>query len=248
MDRRNFVLKTGAAVLGLTAAPGLVSGRSADSGAGSAASSVQSHGHFELPKLGFAYNALEPNLDAQTMEIHYSKHHAAYVTNLNNALHDHPMGALGLNDILKNLTLEPANTAIQNNAGGHFNHSLFWQILAPGGAKRPAGAVAEAINAQFGSYEEFANQFGTAATKVFGSGWVWLSLDAESKVFISTTANQDNPVMAKIVEKPGRPILGLDVWEHAYYLKFQNRRKEYIDAFMNLINWDSVAANMVNWR
>jgi Fe-Mn family superoxide dismutase len=240
MDRRNFVLKTGVAVLGLTAAPGLVSGKTSESAA--------AHGHFELPKLGYAYNALEPHLDAQTMEIHYSKHHAGYVTNLNNALHDHPMGSLSLNDILKNLTPEAANTAVRNNAGGHFNHSLFWKILTPGGANRPSGAVAEAINAQFGSYEEFANQFGTAATKVFGSGWVWLSLDAESKLFISTTPNQDNPVMAKIVEKPGRPVLGLDVWEHAYYLKFQNRRKEYIDAFMGLINWDSVGANMANWR
>ena len=162
MDRRNFVLKTGVAVLGLTAAPGLVSGKTTGSAA--------AHGHFELPKLGYAYNALEPHLDAQTMEIHYSKHHAGYVTNLNNALHDHPMGSLSLNDILKNLTPEAANSAVRNNAGGHFNHSLFWKILTPGGATRPAGTVAEAINAQFGSYEEFANQFGTAATKVFGSG------------------------------------------------------------------------------
>jgi Fe-Mn family superoxide dismutase len=238
MDRRNFVLKTGVAVLGLTAAPGLVSGKTAETAA--------AHGHFELPKLGFAYNALEPHLDAQTMEIHYSKHHAGYVTNLNNALHGHPMGSMGLNEMLKNLTPDASNAAVRNNAGGHFNHSLFWKILAPGGANRPTGTVADAINAQFGSYEEFANQFGTAATKVFGSGWVWLSVDAENKLFISTTPNQDNPLMARIAEKPGRPVLGLDVWEHAYYLKFQNRRKEYIDAFMGLINWDIVAANMGN--
>jgi Fe-Mn family superoxide dismutase len=238
MDRRNFVLKTGVAVLGLTAAPGLVSGKTAETAA--------AHGHFELPKLGFAYNALEPHLDAQTMEIHYSKHHAGYVTNLNNALHGHPMGSMGLNEMLKNLTPDASNAAVRNNAGGHINHSLFWKILAPGGANRPTGTVADAINAQFGSYEEFANQFGTAATKVFGSGWVWLSVDAENKLFISTTPNQDNPLMARIAEKPGRPVLGLDVWEHAYYLKFQNRRKEYIDAFMGLINWDSVAANMGN--
>lgn len=192
---------------------------------------------FELPKLPYAYNALESNIDAKTMEIHHTKHHQAYVTNLNNAIKDTDADKLSIEDICKNISKYPM--PVRNNGGGHYNHSLFWTIMKPNGGGEPTGALAEAINKAFGSFSDFKTQFGTAATTRFGSGWAWLSVSG-GKLVISSTPNQDNPLM-DVAEVKGTPILGLDVWEHAYYLHYQNRRPDYITAFWNVVNWDEVA-------
>jgi len=192
---------------------------------------------FELPRLGYAYEALEPVIDARTMEIHYSKHHNAYVTNANAALEKHPEFNLPLEVFLKDLNLVPEDIrmALRNNAGGHFNHTLFWEILTPGGAKAPKGALLEAINAAFGSFDAFKEAFGNAAKTRFGSGWAWLVKTPKGLV-VTSTPNQDTPLAE------GTPILGLDVWEHAYYLNYQNRRPDYVAAFFSVINWDVVEA------
>lgn len=192
---------------------------------------------FDLPKLGYAYEALEPVIDARTMEIHYSKHHNAYVTNANAALEKHPEFNLPLEVFLKDLNLVPEDIrmALRNNAGGHFNHTLFWEILTPGGAKAPKGALLEAINAAFGSFDAFKEAFGNAAKTRFGSGWAWLVKTPKGLV-VTSTPNQDTPLAE------GTPILGLDVWEHAYYLNYQNRRPDYVAAFFSVINWDVVEA------
>jgi superoxide dismutase, Fe-Mn family len=192
---------------------------------------------FELPKLGYAYEALEPVIDARTMEIHYSKHHNAYVTNANAALEKHPEFNLPLEVFLKDLNLVPEDIrmALRNNAGGHFNHTLFWEILTPGGAKAPKGALLDAINASFGSFDAFKEAFGNAAKTRFGSGWAWLVKTPKGLV-VTSTPNQDTPLAE------GTPILGLDVWEHAYYLNYQNRRPDYVAAFFSVINWDVVEA------
>ncbi len=192
---------------------------------------------FELPKLGYAYDALEPVIDARTMEIHYSKHHNAYVTNANAALEKHPEFNLPLEAFLKDLNLVPEDIrmALRNNAGGHFNHTLFWEVLTPGGAKAPKGALLEAINKAFGSFEAFKEAFGNAAKTRFGSGWAWLVKTPKGLV-VTSTPNQDTPLAE------GTPILGLDVWEHAYYLNYQNRRPDYVAAFFSVINWDVVEA------
>lgn len=192
---------------------------------------------FELPKLGYAYDALEPVIDARTMEIHYSKHHNAYVTNANAALEKHPEFNLPLEAFLKDLNLVPEDIrmALRNNAGGHFNHTLFWEVLTPGGAKAPKGALLEAINKAFGSFEAFKEAFGNAAKTRFGSGWAWLVKTPKGLV-VTSTSNQDTPLAE------GTPILGLDVWEHAYYLNYQNRRPDYVAAFFSVINWDVVEA------
>jgi Fe-Mn family superoxide dismutase len=192
---------------------------------------------FELPKLPYAYNALEPHVDAKTMEIHHSKHHQAYVTNLNNAAAGTDAEKLSIEDLCKQISKFPM--PIRNNGGGHYNHSLFWTILKPGGGSgAPTGDVAAAINTAFGSFDAFKTQFAAAGTTRFGSGWAWLSV-AGGKLSISSTPNQDNPLM-DVAEVKGTPILGLDVWEHAYYLHYQNRRPDYIAAFWNLVNWDEV--------
>lgn len=190
---------------------------------------------YTLPKLGYAYDALEPAIDARTMEIHHTKHHNAYVNNLNAALEKHPEFNLPLNEMLLDLNKVPEDirTAVRNNGGGHYNHTLFWEILTPGGAKEPNGELLEAINKAFGSYENFKNLFASAAATRFGSGWAWL-LKTDKGLVITSTPNQDTPL------SEGKPILALDVWEHAYYLKYQNRRPEYIDAFFSVINWDKV--------
>jgi superoxide dismutase, Fe-Mn family len=193
---------------------------------------------FELPKLAYAYNALEPHFDAMTMEIHHSKHHNAYVTNLNNAVKDTAMASLSLLDLLKDISKYPA--AVRNNGGGHYNHDLFWQIISPNGGGEPTGNLATAIQASFGSFASFKEEFAKAATTRFGSGWAWLVV-SNGKLVVSSTPNQDNPLM-DTAEVKGIPILGLDVWEHAYYLKFQNRRPDYISAFWNVVNWAEVAA------
>jgi Fe-Mn family superoxide dismutase len=191
---------------------------------------------YTLPQLPYAYDALEPHIDAKTMEIHHTKHHNTYVTKLNEALANSPLADKPVEELIADLSAVPekVRTAVRNNGGGHANHSMFWTILSAYGGGQPTGPMAEAINKTFGSYEKFQELFTAAATTRFGSGWAWLSQDGD-KLIIESTANQDNPLME------GRtPILGLDVWEHAYYLKYQNRRPEYIAAFYNIINWDEV--------
>jgi Fe-Mn family superoxide dismutase len=194
---------------------------------------------FALPQLPYAFEALEPSIDKMTMEIHHGKHHAGYVRKLNAALESHALAGKSLDDIVS--SVGPDDAAIRNNGGGHYNHSLFWEIIKPGESQMPYGKLADAINSNFGSFEKFKEEFSTAAATRFGSGWAWLSLDSNNKLFVSSTPNQDNPLMSKLVSTPGHPILGLDVWEHAYYLKYQNKRKDYISNFFNIINWEEVA-------
>ena len=194
---------------------------------------------FTLPSLPYDFNALEPHIDARTMEIHHGKHHNAYVTNLNNALTGTPGAEKTLEELMSNISAY--SMAVRNNGGGHYNHSLFWTIMSPNGGGTPVGALAEAIDKTFGSFADFKTQFSNAGATRFGSGWAWLSVDAAGKLFISSTPNQDNPLM-DIAEQKGTPILGMDVWEHAYYLHYQNRRPDYISAFFNVIDWNAVAA------
>ncbi len=193
---------------------------------------------FTLPALPYAFNALEPHLDARTMEIHHGKHHNAYVTNLNSAIAGKPEENSSIEEICKSVSKYPA--AVRNNGGGHYNHSLFWTLLSPSGGGAPSGAVADAIKSAFGSFDEFKTKFAAAGTGRFGSGWAWLIVDASGKLQITSTPNQDNPLM-DVAEGRGTPILGLDVWEHAYYLNYQNRRPDYIAAFWNIVNWNEVA-------
>ncbi|MFV0290564.1 MAG: superoxide dismutase [Mangrovibacterium sp.] len=193
---------------------------------------------FKLPELKYAYQALEPMIDARTMEIHHSKHHAAYVSNLNAAISGTALEDESLENILTHVSRQSA--AIRNNAGGHFNHSLFWEVLAPGGSKQPSNDFEEKLASAFGSFDGFKEQFSKAASTQFGSGWAWLVKQGNNLV-ISSTPNQDNPLM-DVASVKGSPILGLDVWEHAYYLTYQNRRPDYIKAFFELINWDVVEA------
>jgi Fe-Mn family superoxide dismutase len=200
----------------------------------------------QLPDLGYAYDALEPHIDARTMEIHHSKHHNAYVTNLNAALEGHPgLAAKSICELVIGLGDVPdaIRGAVRNNGGGHFNHSMFWKLIAPGGASAPTGAVADRIKAAFGSFESFKEAFTKAALTRFGSGWAWLGVKDDGSFGVCSTANQDNPLMGDAIAGCGccRPILGLDVWEHAYYLNYQNRRPDYVAAFFNIINWDVVA-------
>lgn len=193
---------------------------------------------FELPALPYAHNALEPHVDAKTMEIHHGKHHNAYVTNLNAAVAaDANAQGKSLEDLVKNISKYAP--AIRNNGGGHWNHSFFWQIMSPQGGGEPQGEVKFAIEGAFGSFENFKKEFAAAAATRFGSGWAWLCVDANKNLFVSSTPNQDNPLM-DIAEKKGTPILGIDVWEHAYYLHYQNRRPDYVGAFFNVVNWEEV--------
>jgi superoxide dismutase, Fe-Mn family len=193
---------------------------------------------FELPKLPYGFDALEPYIDARTMEIHYTKHHAAYTNNLNNALKDSALEGKSIEEILN--TISKQSAALRNNGGGYYNHNLFWTILAPGGGNKPVGELAEAINKYFGSFESFKEKFNTAALTRFGSGWAWLIKNNKGELSISSSPNQDNPLM-DLSDIKGLPILNLDVWEHAYYLKYQNRRNEYIEAFWNLVNWPEIS-------
>ena len=192
---------------------------------------------FELPALPYAHNALEPHIDEKTMEIHHGKHHQAYVNNLNNAVKGNPAEGVSLNDLIHNIS--KYSPAIRNNGGGHWNHSFFWGIMGPNAGGQPTGALMDAIVASFGSFDAMKEQFNSAATTRFGSGWAWLIVH-DHKLAITSTPNQDNPLM-DIAEVKGTPILGLDVWEHAYYLHYQNRRPDYISSFFSIINWDEVS-------
>ena len=192
---------------------------------------------FQLPKLPYAYNALDPYVDTQTMEIHHTKHHAGYTNNLNNAIAGTDLEGKTIEDILNNLDM--TNAAVRNNGGGFYNHDLFWKVMSPNGGGEPTGEVATAINNAFGSFESFKDIFSKAAATRFGSGWAWLCVHKGGKVEVCSTPNQDNTLMPNI-GCGGLPILGLDVWEHAYYLNYQNRRPDYINAFFNVINWEEV--------
>ncbi|MDO4879968.1 MAG: superoxide dismutase [Capnocytophaga sp.] len=192
---------------------------------------------FNLPQLPYAYDALEPYIDARTMEIHYTKHHNAYTTNLNNAIAGTPLEGKTIEEILTNL--DENNKAVRNNGGGFYNHNLFWQILSPKAGQKPSTELEKAINESFGSFEAFKDAFSKAAATQFGSGWAWLCVHKGGKLSVCATANQDNPLMPHC--QCGMPILGLDVWEHAYYLNYQNRRPDYIEAFFHIINWEKVS-------
>jgi superoxide dismutase, Fe-Mn family len=193
---------------------------------------------FELPKLDYAYTALEPHIDARTMEIHHTKHHAAYTTNLNAAIEGTEMAGKSIEELMGGISKLPV--AVRNNGGGFYNHNLFWKVLSPNGGGAPNGELAAAIDKAFGSFDQLKEQFNKAAATRFGSGWAWLVKSADGSLVVSSTPNQDNPLM-DLVEVKGTPVLGLDVWEHAYYLHYQNRRPDYISAFWNVVNWDEVA-------
>lgn len=247
MKRRDFIQKTTLVAAGASMVS-LASCGASEEGASKAAQVQETvkkvFTPFELPPLPYAYEALEPMIDTQTMTIHHDKHHAGYVKKLNAALEGHPLAGDDLQTLLSSVTDEDSDTGVRNNAGGHYNHSLFWNVMSPGGASAPQGELADAINAQFNSLESFQETFAKAAATVFGSGWAWLCVNEKNELFVTATPNQDNPLMKNISDNLGRPILGIDVWEHAYYLNYQNRRTDYIDSFMKLINWDTVAANL----
>ena len=193
---------------------------------------------FELPSLPYSFNALEPNIDAKTMEIHHGKHHAGYVANLNKAIAGSDAENMSLEEILSKISKLP--TAVRNNVGGHYNHSLFWSVMAPNSGGTPTGTLSDAIQSAFGSFDDFKTAFSTAGATRFGSGWAWLIKNSGGKLEVCSTPNQDNPLM-DLAEVKGTPILGLDVWEHAYYLNYQNRRPDYIAGFWNIVNWDEVS-------
>jgi len=242
MKKRQFLKMSGIITAGAMVSPLLTScGDAADNNADGEAPK----GLFTQPELGFDYNALEPNIDAKTMEIHYSKHHAGYTRKFNAALEGNADFAnQTVESILAGLKDENATVGIRNNGGGFYNHSLFWAIMSPKGGGAPQGDIANAINASFGSFEAFQEKFSTTAATVFGSGWAWLCKDENDKLFVSATSNQDNPLMSNIVEQAGTPILAIDVWEHAYYLNYQNERKKYIGNFYNVIDWNIVQEKM----
>jgi superoxide dismutase, Fe-Mn family len=202
---------------------------------------------YELPKLTYAYDALAPHIDAKTMEIHYTKHHQAYITNANKLLADHPaLAALDVNDLIADLSKVPEaiRPGLRNNAGGHSNHSFFWTVIGPGKGGAPKGSLGAAIDSTFGSFDKFKEEFGKTAAARFGSGWAWLYVGKDGKLAIGSTANQDSPLMGKAVAGiEGKPVIGLDVWEHAYYLHYQNKRPDYVTAWWNVADWDAAQAN-----
>ncbi len=200
---------------------------------------------FEVPALPYDFGALEPHIDAKTMEIHHDKHHAAYAAKLNAALEGNAeLSGKSIDELVTNVATLPDSVrgAVRNHGGGHFNHSMFWQNIEPGGVGTPEGALGDAITAAFGSFDGFKEKFSTAAATRFGSGWAWLTVCCDGKLCVCSTPNQDNPLMKGVAECEGTPILGLDVWEHAYYLNYQNRRPDYVSAFFNVINWDDVSS------
>jgi Fe-Mn family superoxide dismutase len=197
----------------------------------------------ELPSLPYAYDALEPHIDARTMEIHHSKHHQAYITNLNNAISGTDLESKAINDLIADLSAVPEDIrgAVRNNGGGHSNHSFFWENLSPNGGGAPSGALADAINAAFGNFDDFKAAFAKAGATRFGSGWAWLVAKADKSLAVNSTPNQDSPLMAGVADVTGTPLVALDVWEHAYYLNYQNRRPDYINAFWNVVDWGKAA-------
>lgn len=197
--------------------------------------------NYELPKLEYAYNALEPHIDEATMQIHHTKHHGGYVNNLNEALAANPTDHKGIEELMGEISKYPV--VVRNNGGGHYNHSFFWKLIAPGSNPNPSGDILAAIVKNFGSLDSFKEEFSKAAATRFGSGWAWLVKQNDGKLVIGSTPNQDNPLM-DVSDFKGTPLLGLDVWEHAYYLKYQNRRPDYIKAFWNIVNWDEVGARL----
>jgi len=197
----------------------------------------------ELTKLPYDYNALEPHIDAKTMEIHHTKHHQGYVTKLNNAIEGTELENQSIEEILASVSKHSG--AVRNNGGGHYNHDLFWNVLAPSAGGTPSGDLADAINKAFGSFDEFKEKFAAAAATRFGSGWAWLIVNKNGELEVTSTPNQDNPLM-DVADVQGTPILGVDVWEHAYYLNYQNRRPDYVSAFWNVVNWDAVAERFKN--
>lgn len=196
---------------------------------------------FELPALPYANNALEPHIDATTMEIHHDRHHSTYVQKLNDAVSGTEFESMNIEELMKNLDRVPEDkrTAVRNNGGGHYNHSFFWKIMGPNGGGQPSGALADAINEAFGSLDALKEEVNTAGANRFGSGWAWVVVDGSGKLSVASTPNQDNPLM----DGSGTPILGVDVWEHAYYLKYQNKRPDYLSAWWNTVNWDAIADN-----
>lgn len=240
MKRREFVVQSGIVGVGLVGLSLASCKSDTDQEKNSTGGGLSKA---ELPALGYALNALEPMIDERTMGIHHGKHHAGYVKKLNAALESYSGSAGSLNEMLAGLSDKDSDLGLRNNGGGHYNHSLFWNVMKPGGADAPTGELSEAINAAFNDFDSFKERLGTAAATRFGSGWAWLSVNDKKELFVSSTPNQDNPLMKNLVEESGTPILGIDVWEHAYYLKYQNKRKEYIGNWMKLINWDVVQSS-----
>lgn len=250
MDKRTFIKLSGMAGAGLVAAPlvsGLIGCGNAPVDPGTPAAENAATAGFTLPELGYAHDALEPAIDRQTMKIHHERHHAGYVRKLNAALEGHAMGGMSLEALLAGLG--PDDTGLRNNGGGHFNHALFWKVLTPSSEpSQPSGVLADRITASFGNQEALLTALSQAAGSRFGSGWAWLVQDESqpNRLFVCSTANQDNPLMKGVVDThlQGRPLLGIDVWEHAYYLNYQNRRTDYVAAVLDRINWSEVAALM----
>lgn len=234
MQRRNFLLS-----LGLLSFSGFTEKISGFATINKNERRIDTMGKYELPKLPYEFNALEPYIDAQTMEIHHDKHHGTYVSKLNDAITGTDMEKISLEELLKFVSQRPV--AVRNNGGGHYNHSFFWEIMKPNGGGKPSGALNSALESEFGTFEDFKKKFSEAAVTRFGSGWAWLIVGTDGKLKVTSTPNQDNPLM-DVVDVQGIPVLGLDVWEHAYYLKYQNRRPEYIDSFWNVVNWEAVSS------
>jgi superoxide dismutase, Fe-Mn family len=205
----------------------------------------EADGPFHLPQLPYGYEALEPHIDKTTMDLHHSKHHQTYVTKLNKAVNEAQIKVFSVETLCKNISKYPVN--IRNNAGGHYNHSLFWKLMTPKGSGAPTGKLAEAINGTFGSFENFKSKFSETSQSIFGSGWAWLVIGKDAKLEIGTTANQDNPLM-DLPGFKGAPVLGLDVWEHAYYLKHQNKRPDYIASWWNVVNWEEAEKNFTGTK
>lgn len=247
MKKRQFLKLTSVFAAGTVAAPMLTFCSDPNAAAGDNENQNETDSEsadFTLPALPYAFDALEPHIDALTMEIHHGKHHQGYTDGLNKALKDRSaLKEKSIESLMKAVTAANSDIGLRNNGGGYYNHSLFWEIMSPAGGGTPDGAIAEAIDGSFGSFEAFKEKFSEAAGSVFGSGWAWLCA-GEGSLFISTTPNQDNPLMTDIVENTGTPILGIDVWEHAYYLNHQNERGAYIDDFFEVINWDAVNARL----
>lgn len=249
MDKRTFIKLTGLAGAGVVAVPMVSSLIGCGTSPSSTPTGPNPGGVFSLPELSFDHAALEPTIDSQTMKVHHGKHHAGYVRKLNAALEGHPMAGSALESLLANI--QPNDTALRNNGGGHFNHAMFWKVIAPATSEpdaSPNGPLERRINGSFGSLEALKNTLAKAGASQFGSGWVWLVQDVNQpdQLFVTSTANQDNPLMSGIVPPAaqGRPLLGIDVWEHAYYLNYQNRRTDYLAALIDQINWSAVSLLM----